>query len=171
MHNRKWEGEKEEEKRLMGKQLENTTTAKTNALEDSWGGAVCQPRVSNQVSQTAYKSTVLFKLILWDSHFLQPSPAQWILATEADILGLRITQPIAAMNLADHESSVEPRHVAWEVVKKQRGCCEGRNGNNLVTALLFSFTFNHYVQGPRVLHTVGWSFIWNIKPGADKLSQ
>lgn len=161
MHNRKWEEEKEEEKRLMGKQLENTTTTKTNALEGSWEGATCQLIVSNWVmtvwssrSQTVCKKSLLFKLIPWDSHCLQLSSALGNLATEADVLGLCITQPIPAINPADHESSVGPRHVAWEA-KQQLGNFQNRNDDNLVCSGFFFFRFES---------------VWRWCPGSDGVS-
>lgn len=148
MHNRKWEGEKEEEKRLTGKQLENTTTAKTNALEGSWEGAACQRAVSNWVtavwssrSQTGHKNILLFKLLHWHSHHLQPSPALCSLATEADSLDLCVTQPIPAASLTDHEISVWPRRVAWEVVKEQLGSYHNRNNDNPVSTVFWSLFF------------------------------
>ena len=66
-----------------------------------------------------------------------------------------------AINVADHESSVGPRRVAWEVVKEQLGSCQNRNDDNLVSTGIF-FALNQYrgnVQGLRVLHAVGRSFI------------
>lgn len=146
MHNSKWKGRKEE-KRLTGEQLENTTTTtKTNVLKDSWEGAMCQLTASSCViavwsscSQTVHKSSLVFNLVHWDSHHLQPSPALCNLAAEARMLGLCITWSIPAIKLADHESSGGPRCVAWEVVKKQLGTV--RTGMMIIWSVLGFFFF------------------------------
>lgn len=73
------------------------------------------------------------------SSFLGLSPCGWLspalcnLPAEAD--SPCVSQPGPATNLADHKSSVGPRHVAWEVGEEELGSCQGRNDDCLVSAV------------------------------------
>lgn len=70
------------------------------------------------------------------SRYVWLSPALCNPAAEADTPC--IAQPGPAMNLADHKSSVGPRHVAWEVGEEELGSCQSRNDNLVRAVCLFA---------------------------------